>query len=152
MKTKFTALTHVDKARQMSVTQMEQICRYLGWTEDQYCEFQFTCYQVFLSTLFSGFPESRREVEYSPIMAGFWKNQWMRRNRTEFLPCAEDLCESSIFIDSRGKLVYYQPADDARQQAEDEYIFIHCPERLMNDEDFMTQHYHTLKLIIQSNK
>lgn len=133
--------------------QMEKICQLLDWTEDKYWQYQYTCYYLFINQLFDGFPaEMRKEVEYSPIMAGYWKNEWYLRNENEFVPFAEDICDSAMYVDQNGKIVYYQPLESAQEQAEGEFIFINSPKRLQNDIAFMNGYNQALKLIRNPNK
>lgn len=133
--------------------QMERICGLLGWTEEKYCQYQYTCYYVFLNQLFSGFPtEMRKEVEYSPIMSGYWKNEWYHRNELDFVPYAEDICNSSAYVDAQGRQVYYQPLDNAQDMAVDEFGYINDPRRLQDDDAFMAGYNRVLKLIVNANK
>lgn len=145
--------SHIQKAKDMAQSQMIQICTYMGWTMQKYCSHQLTGYEVFLQKKFKQCSAAMlNEVRYSSIMSGFWKNEWTHRNAIEFLPFAQDMLAEAVLVSDKGQLIYYQPSDSAIEQVQEEYHFINSPKRLINDENFMAQFNHTLKLIRDSNK
>jgi len=90
--------TRIARIREENSSQMDEICQLLGWTTDEYCWNQFREYQLFVAELCAGWPEVRREVEYSPVFRGFFNNEWNLRNENEFLPTAYEMKYDSWFL------------------------------------------------------
>src|SRR5690606_8773588 len=136
MKTTTIKSTHIEAVRDMAYNQMLQVCSYLGWTEDQYCAHQLEEYEAFLKRMFYGWPiEMLNEVRYSPIMAGFWKNEWRQRNASEFLTYAKNELTSAMWVNELGHLRFYEPTPFNKSQVYDEYLWIHSSKNLVNDDD-----------------
>ena len=153
MKTTIKKANNISTVRSISDKQLQEVCKYLGWTEEHYCSHQLEEYESFLSRLFFGWPvEMLNEVRYSPIMSGFWKNEWIGRNYRDFLPFAKDSLSSSMWVDSDGSLHLYEPTAADRSHVYDEYLFIHSHRLLLNDDDFMFQYNCVLAMIRRENQ
>lgn len=138
--------------RALAHEQQALICRYLGWTEVQYCNHQLKEYEDFLKRMFFGFPEIMlNEVRYSSQMAGYWKNEWVIRN-IDFLEIAREALKPSMWVDPLGNLGFHEPTEFNKSVVYDEYLYTHSAKILTNDESFMIGYNRVLKLIIKSNK
>ncbi|SUJ26382.1 Uncharacterised protein [Sphingobacterium spiritivorum] len=134
MKTLTQTKTHIAKVRQSNANVITRVCDLLGWTIERYCEYQFDNYIQFIEALFAGCPEEMsNEVKFSPVFRGFWNNEAFYRNSNLFLPFAQDEPEGSPEILA-------------------EFLYIHNPEYLMNDDDFMEHYNYTLKTIRKEQK
>ncbi|EEI90224.1 hypothetical protein HMPREF0765_4175 [Sphingobacterium spiritivorum ATCC 33300] len=148
-----TKISHLELLKQQTAQQLKEVCTYLNWTEEQYCEHQLAEYEAFLARMFYGWPEKMlNEVRFSPIMSGFWKNEWFQRNRSEFLALAKEDLTSTMSVNSDGKLECYEPNEFTYKQVYDEYIWIHSHRNLINQDYFMADYNRVLKLIRQQNK
>lgn len=148
MKTALSKPTHVEAVRDRAFNQMLMICNCLGWNEAYYSEHQLKEYELFLKRYFCGKPEAiLNAVKYSPIMAGLWKNEWIVRNRTEFIPFASEMCTESMHVNELGYFVHYVPSDTDYARVYDEYCWLHSAIRLLNDVNFMRQAIYAINLI-----
>lgn len=153
MRTAESKVTHIEAVRDVANEQMLAVCQYLGWTEFQYNSHQLEQYEEFMKIRFIDYPEEMmNEVRYSPIMSGLWKNEWIARNAIAFLPIASDDMVESMCVNELGALEHYVPDDFIKAQIYDEYLWIHSAKRLANDDEFMKQFNHVIKLIIKENK
>ncbi|SMG35793.1 hypothetical protein [Sphingobacterium psychroaquaticum] len=148
MRTTLSKPTHIEAVRDMAYNQMLQICDLLGWTEEYYSEHQLKEYELFLERRFHGLPkEILNKVRYSPVMAGLWKNEWISRNNSDFIPFATEMCTESMHVNELGHLVHYVPSDTDYATVYDEYCWLHNSKRLLNDADFMAQVNYAINLI-----
>ncbi|MEO7212625.1 hypothetical protein [Mucilaginibacter sp.] len=120
--------THIAEVRETNTSQMGEVCDLLGWTIDQYTDYQFYQYQMFVWELCKGWPMVRKEIEYSPVFRGFWNNEWSHRNQHEFLPFAYD--------------IKYD-----KWQMLEEYRLLNDHEALLNDDAFLIRYEHVRRLI-----
>lgn len=134
--------------RELSAGQSELIRDIFNWTEKEYFNHQLFEYESFLNRLYYGHPvSSLNRIKYSPIFAGFWKSEWVRRTSENILPFAEDLLAEGMSVSSSGELEVTQPTETSYDTIHDEYLFIHSHRRLIMDEGFMQRYYYTLKMI-----
>lgn len=146
---KGTKTTHIDTVRDMAHQQMAQVCSYFGWTEEQYNKHQLDEYEAFLNRRFHGREVSvLNSVRYSPIMAGFWKNEWRLRNEIGFLPFAADMCTETMHVNELGHFIHYTPSTADYATVYDEYCWLHSHRRLFNSRDFMGAMNYTIDLIL----
>ena len=113
--------TRIARIREDNGNQVQEICQLLGWTIDEYCWNQFREYQLFVAELCAGWPEVKREIEYSPVFRGFFNNEWNSRNENEFLPAAYEMKFDSWYLLH-------------------EFREIHDYNRLLDDERFMQKY------------
>lgn len=140
-------------AKELADRNMDQVCEYIGITKEIYCSHQLQQYELFLTTMFHGYPvEMLNEVRYSPLMSGYWKNEWNFRNSNDFLPLAKDELESFMWITKEGLLESYEPNEYHFKQMCDEYMWINSAKKLINCDQFMKGYNAVLKLIRESNK
>lgn len=153
MKTISKAKTAVQLAKELADRNMHEVCRSVGLSEEIYCAHQLQQYEEFLKIMFHGYPvEMLNEARYSPIMAGFWKNEWNWRNANDFLPLAKDELESFMWINEDGILEAYEPSEFTVRILLDEYKWANCAQKLIHCDQFMNGYNTVLKLIRQSNK
>ncbi|AIM38300.1 hypothetical protein KO02_17610 [Sphingobacterium sp. ML3W] len=153
MKTIVKQKSAIQQVRELSESNMKQVCQYIGMTEELYCTHQLHEYELFLTTMFSGYPvEMLNEVRYSSLMAGYWKNEWNWRNSNDFLPLAKDELEPFMWVTKEGVLESYEPNEWNVGQLFQEYIWMNSCKKLMNCDSFMKGYNVVLKLIRESNK
>lgn len=140
--------TQASQARERALAVQTKVCEYLGWSEKQYCEHQSEQYEEFLQFMFKGFPEiMMNEVRYSPIMSGFWKNEWIIRAENDFLIFAEETIGTLMWIDENGVLDEYKPTESLLDWVLGEYMFCNSAMALADNDYFMASYNETLKLI-----
>jgi hypothetical protein len=127
MSTLIKPKTNIAQVREQQKNQMQQVCEWLGWTEQQYCEHQFEQYELFLQEMWGKMPEALQQFRLSPIFRGFWNNDWAMRTATDFLP--------------------YVHTDFDDHALEDEYIFIHWHSRLVRDPEFIQRYINATKYL-----
>lgn len=118
---------HIQQQRDLILTDQEETQAVLHWNHEEYCLHQFGEYCAFVEALTEGWKSVREDILYSPTFRGFWNSEWARRNNEDFLCFAID-CPDYNYLKT-------------------EYLFLHCHERLLEDEEFMTRYSHILKLI-----
>ena len=135
MKT-LTKKTHIAEVREANLKGIQQVCHLLQWTEQDYCEFQFQQYCLFVDTKYSNFPDIiANRVLYSPLFRGFFNNEAYKRDEVEFLPFAEDLIEPIWTVAEGGEIEIIKPIDV--EDLVTEWMLIHDYKRLLNDEAFI---------------
>src|SRR5690606_16555873 len=98
-------ITQAAKVVALGDVQATEICKILGWTDQQYYDHQYLQYEDFLKrSLFCANIEQYNEVRYSELMRGFWNNEWVQRNYS-FLLVAEDLLYEGFAVDTDGNLI-----------------------------------------------
>ena len=145
MKT-LTKKTHIAEVREETLKGIKQVCYLLQWTEQEYCEFQFQQYCLFVEARYSNFPDViANRVLYSPIFRGYFNNEAYKRDEEEFLPFAEDLIEPIWTVAEGGEIEILRPIklDDLVT----EWMMIHNYKRLLNDETFIDGFEQILKII-----
>lgn len=146
----YPSLTNTDHVILLARNQQQEVCRYFQWTAEQYCTHQLDEYEAFLNRTFLGYPSAMlNEVRYSPIMAGYWKNEWISRNEKEFILLARDLLNEQMYIDQNGRLETHVPSSFDLANCYDEYLWIHSARRLVMDEKFVRGFNEVLRLIRQ---
>lgn len=137
--------------KRQNKAQAEEICRLIGWTQEQYCVHQFEVYEKVLKRRFSGQEDCLlNRAMYSELMSGFFKNEWSKRNQTEFLPFAKEHFHlSPSYVDPNNGLCIAWDYDYQQEMAllADEYMYCHNPCLLINDKAFMARLNYTLNLI-----
>lgn len=158
-----TLTTHIAKVRQQHLSQIDEVCQLLDWTHQQYCQHQFEQYQAFISILFKNYPELIKEVEYSAVFRGFWNKEAAKRN-AEWLAFARSQTRLEVILEVEDVfrqaqqpkvedeiegiyLNVLQPLPYGDDYLVGEYLFEHRAKRLLIDQEFMNNYYHTLKLI-----
>lgn len=140
------ALTKIAADRQAHATQLAQVCHYLGWSQEQYCNHQFATYTAFLTKMFAGYPESwLKEAEYSPAMRGFFNNEWAKRNN-QFLPYAIALCFTGIEVTSNGDMQHCYGLPIGCDALLSQYDFTHSITEMLDCKHFMNNYNTALKL------
>ena len=146
MKT-LTAKTHIATIRQQNETQIQKVCYLLGWSEMQYCNYQFETYTRFLTRMFHGWPEHFLNAAlYSPVMRGYWNNQASDRNN-EFLLWGNELHESQSELTPEGSILTIPGVASGDPYYLEEFLFTHSVERLCNDKPFMDGYCQVIKMI-----
>ncbi|RQO78081.1 hypothetical protein DBR40_09025 [Pedobacter sp. KBW01] len=133
-KVKEESKTHIEECREFDLNLIENVCMLLGWSTEQYCEYQLDNYNQFVDRLFYGFPvQMANEVKYSSDFRGFWNNEASFRNQTEFLPFAKfEPMESPVILS--------------------EFLYTHNPLTLMHDDLFMMKYNNVLEKIRKGKK
>lgn len=140
--------TQASQARERALAVQTKVCEYLGWEPEIYCQHQSEQYEEFLQFMFQGFPEiMMNEVRYSPIMSGFWKNEWIIRNERDFLPLADEEMETKMEVTEKGKLLIKEPDLISKTIVLNEYLYFNSGLTLVDDDYFMASYNETLKLI-----
>lgn len=148
--TKRKEMSHVEYAQRMAGLQAGIICEMFDWTLEQYFEHQLDEYEAFLKRVYFGRPvDQLNAVRYSPLFAGFWKMEWMNRNKSLILPFAEDILQDQTVIDEHGALKLMPPDQAAIDNVYDEYAFVHSHRTLVNCESFMAKYSYVLSLVIR---
>ena len=129
MRTITKTANHITQVRNSDANQIQQVCRLLGWSYEDYCNFQFEKYLEFVDRVFIGFPDiMANQVKYSAVFRGFWNNEASFRNHTEFLPFAKyEETQSPDLIS--------------------EFLYIHDPRALVMDDLFITKYNRVIDLI-----
>ncbi len=133
------------RARRRQTSQIPEVCELLNWSHQQYCDHQYEQYELFITRKCEGYPKICRQLRYSPIFSGFWTNAWAQRNQVDFLPFAGDKL-SKTYVSAEGVLginADYEVDPDMV----DGYLYINNYMRLINDDEFMIQYDHALKLV-----
>lgn len=137
---------HIQATRAAQATQLSQVCHYLGWSKQQYCNHQFATYTAFLTQMFLDYPNSfLRDAEYSPVMRGFFNNEWAKRNN-QFLPYASALCFTGIEVTSNGDMQHCYGLPLGCDALLSEYIGIHSITEMLDSSHFMNNYNTALKL------
>jgi hypothetical protein len=140
--------TLAEQAKERALAVRSKVCEYLGWSEKKYCEHQSEQYDEFLQFMFKGFPEiMMNEVRYSPIMSGFWKNEWIIRNERDFLPLADEEMETKMEVSEKGKLIITEPDLVSKSIVLNEYLYFNSGLTLVDDDYFMASYNEVLKMI-----
>ncbi len=140
--------TMLSTAKGRALVVQTKVCDYLGWNVKQYCEHQSDQYEEFLQFMFEGFPEiMMNEVRYSPIMSGFWKNEWIIRNERDFLPLADEEMETKMEVSEKGKLIITEPDLVSKSIVLNEYLYFNSGLTLVDDDYFMASYNEVLKMI-----
>ena len=129
-KTKHTS--HIQSVRRQMEDARQSVQSCLRWSHMEYCEYQFEQYVLFADLLTEGWPRVREQILYSPLFRGFWNNQWLIRDKADFLPFAMEMDARNI-----SELVYMR----------EEYLFLHSAHRLIEEDDFMRAYNQVLKLL-----
>ncbi len=142
------ALTKIAADRQAHATQLTQVCHYLGWSKQQYCNHQFATYTAFLTKIFAGYPVSwLKDAEYSPAMRGFFNLEWAKRN-TKFLPYAQALCFTGIEVTPRGKMQHCDGLPLGCDAVLAQYEFTHSIAEMLDCSQFLQNYNTALKLVM----
>ncbi|MGE0931700.1 hypothetical protein [Peijinzhouia sedimentorum] len=124
--------THIGQVRQHHAEAKQSIAELLGWSEQEYCNFQFAEYCKFADTLYEGWDAAREQLMYSPVFRGFWLNQWHMR-------------DALILEESTSRS--YLSEEFRRIHFERKYMLINDHRTLMDDDDFMESYGHLLTII-----
>lgn len=138
--------THIATVRKEKQTQRQRVCELLMWTNDDYCNFQFEAYQAFFKALFSQYPELHKEVEYSPIVRGWFNLEWADRDQ-DWLAFAEADTEDYLEVDADGQLLVLPGTPYGHKYLVGEYMHCNAVPTLQNDGAFMHRYLQTLKLL-----
>ncbi|WP_286803409.1 MULTISPECIES: hypothetical protein [Sphingobacterium] len=138
----------VEQTRVLCQEQIQEICRLMKWTEQEYCDHQFEQYEIFLKrALFGAHINVFNKVRFSPLMRGLWINEWMRRNEDIFLPMARYNMFEGMEVNEKGILGTVVPDEESRIYTSEEYYTLHNGKRLYADADMMVKFGHVLNLI-----
>ncbi|RYF25166.1 MAG: hypothetical protein EOO42_04355 [Flavobacteriales bacterium] len=147
MKT-LTKTSSIAKIKQFDLTQKQQVCELLQWSEQMYFDFMFQQYNDFLNRLFFGYPQQMlNEVAQSPVFRGFWNNEVSFRNESEFLPFAQFETQDYYEVNEAGKLIITPAVPLGDCFLVDEFMIIHNPKTLMSNDAFMHRFNKTLSLL-----
>lgn len=128
MKTAEKQITHLERTRTAQADQMGEICELLEWDKPRFCWHQYEQYEEFVRLVCKDAPHWAVKLRYSPVFAGFWKNEWAMRNAREFLSFAWD-------------------CDFATNEIEEEYLYINSAAYLLMDIGFKYRFESILKSI-----
>ena len=129
MRTLTQPKTHIAQIRQTDKSLTEEVCNIIGWSHEEYCDYQFNNYIEFVDRMFDRWPaEMANQVKYSSVFRGFWNNEVSFRNQTEFLPFAK-----------------FEPTDSPVIISE--FLYTHNPISLMHDDLFMMKYNSVLEII-----
>lgn len=122
-----TRKTHIERVRKTDQDLIGEICNQIGWSIERYYWHQFNNYLYFADVMFRGWPKGiKQQITYSPVFRGFWNNEAALRN-AEFIPFAFDTHSIKDRVS--------------------EFLFMHDPSTLMNDDLFMMKYNATLNII-----
>lgn len=122
-----TKTPHIQQQRDLIQSGQDQAQNLLHWSHEEYCLHQFEEYCLFVEALTEGWPAVRQNILYSPVFRGFWNSEWSKRNQEDFLEFAPD-CPDYHYLKT-------------------EYLFIHCHERLLEDEEFMARYSNLIRIL-----
>ncbi len=140
----------IEQTRILNESQISEICRNLGWTEQQYCEHQFEQYEQFLMRVLHGSHiDFVNRIRYSELLRGFWNNEWIRRN-ADFIVSARYQLFSGIEVDHHGEIITVPPPDEATfAKIYDDYQTLHNGKLLATNHGFIVRFEHVLDLIFK---
>lgn len=140
------ALTKIATDRTAHATQLNQVCHYLGWSKQQYCNHQFAAYTAFLTQMFYGYTISfLQDAEYSPAMRGFFNLEWAKRNN-QFLPYAKALCFTGVEVLKGGDMQHCYGLPLGCDALLSQYDFTHSITEMLDCKHFMNNYNTALKL------
>jgi hypothetical protein len=149
IKTKKTNLINLTRIK--GNFQMKQICSFFDWTDQQYCDHQYQQYEEFLAFRMRHYDHSTfNKVRYSPLMRGFWNNEWIRRNEDIFIPTANFHLFSGCQEMEDGEIILVLPQDGVDSMVYDDYMAIHNGKLLATDREMQPKIDHMLTLIYRS--
>jgi hypothetical protein len=74
-------IPHIVEMRIEMAVWQQLICSRIGWSELNYCDFQFIAGCAFIDKiLFECEHEDKRSLRHSKVFWGWWLNQWHGRN------------------------------------------------------------------------
>lgn len=77
-----TKIPHVKQIALKKETFQQLMCARLGWSEEEYYNFQFDAAYEFLgAVLHPATEEDRRLLTRSSVFWGWWRNQWLKRDQ-----------------------------------------------------------------------
>lgn len=140
----------IEQTRIMNESQISTVCTILGWTDQQYCDYQFEQYEQFLLIMFKDSDVAfANKVKYSPLFRGLWNNEWIQRNE-EFLKIAKYVVFTGYEVDDTGELIKVPPPDAGSVEKLDrDYRVLHNAKRLIVDHSFIVRFEHLLPLIFK---
>lgn len=145
--TKPTRTTQAAKVVALGDVQAAEICKILGWTEQQYYDHQYEQYEEYLKRSLYGLQEELYNASrYSGLMRGFWNNEWVRRNYS-FLLVAEDLLYEGVAVDTDGQLIEITHDEAVLAHLYDEYMYMHNAVLLSSNPYVRERFMHILKLM-----
>lgn len=156
MKTISISKTHISHIRKENQSQIDDVCCLLGWSRQDYCQHQFEVYDLFIDLMYPDAEKLAKTVKYHKSYTGFFINEWMRRNKEQFMPFALMYLEDAVMFDEDGvsateetlirnawvelnlqvgvKIVNDPIASD--EHVFEEYLIIHSAKALFNDPVF----------------
>ena len=72
--------THIQLQKDNAQSVKLEVCRLIGCTELQYCEFQYKVGKQFLQSYMSRFPVMIDELVENKMFWSWWRNAWMQRD------------------------------------------------------------------------
>lgn len=145
-----TKVTQSAKVTAKGKKQITEVCDMLGWTEDKYYMHQYEQYEAFLRFMMQGCSiEFYNKVRFSPIMRGFWNNEWISRE-DELLELMRFHLFEGYEVNSQGVLIQVFAVDGALDYCLSEYFEAHNGNLLYNDIIFIERFEHVLTLISKS--
>jgi hypothetical protein len=129
MKTLIKPISHISSVRYTDLTTSQYVQQVLGWTHQEYCNYQFEQYEDFAESDFYNHRPIIDKLRHSAVFRGFWNNEWALRNEIEFLPFAKD-------------------SDLPIWELKAMYKYIHSYEKLQSDHQFLKRYESVLSLAL----
>ena len=83
-------LTHAQKVKQQAKSVKEQVQAVLGWSHEQYCEFQFKMGYRYLNLETEGNYTETQKMAENRLFWSWWMNHWTKRDK-EFVAFLENI-------------------------------------------------------------
>ncbi|WP_367867869.1 hypothetical protein [Pedobacter sp. WC2423] len=148
MKT-LTKKTHIGRVRQHNREGMHQVCHLLQCTEQDYCNYLFEQYCLFVQVKYKAFPDAvLNRILYSGLFRGMFNNAVAQRDESEFLPFADDCTSELTVVKPGGDLEVYEGIPLGSSELVAEWKETHSYNRLLQDDHFLNQFEHVLNLIL----
>lgn len=143
-------ITQAAKVSAKGNKQVAEVCQMLGWTEDQYYTHQFEQYEVFIKFIMQGSSlEFYNKIRFSPLMRGFWNNEWIQRE-DEMLEMLRFHLFEGYEVNPQGELITVSAVSGAKEFCIDAYMNTHNGKLLYNEVQFIDRFEHIVTLIAKS--
>lgn len=148
MKTLTKKTTHIARIRQENKEGQHEVCYFLQCTEQEYCNYHFDQYCLFIQERYKGFPDIiAKSILYSSVFRGLYNNAAARRDEEEFLPFAKEVTQDAMMITEQGKLLILTAVPLGSEYIVDEWMHAHSYKSLLQDDQFINQFNHVVQLL-----
>lgn len=140
--------THIAQVRADNRQGMHQVCHLLQCTEQDYCDYLFAQYCKFIEVRYKHYPDViANHILYSKLFRGMFNNAAAKRDEDEFLPFATDATTDGMMVNDLGELVELWAVDLGCSDLIEQWMGTHSYKRLLDDQQFINQFDHVVKLI-----